>query len=203
MGSRYQDKADMPMPGSTPAVGGRTETQEPLRRPRGMAILHWGTVLLLIAAAAFALIRDEVAGRVARQWLLEGHRHTGLLVLLLAVLRIGLRLRHGRLPQAVHSRVIRIAAWLTHAALYLILLALPLVGWALSNAEGKPVTLFGAALPALVADDEDLADALLVWHQDIAWALLALVLLHIGAALYHHFVRRDDVLRAMWPWRSR
>jgi len=199
MGSRYEDKADMPMPGSTPAIAHRQE-HEPIRRPRGMAILHWSTVLLLIAAAAFALTRDEVAGRVARQWLLEGHRHTGLLVLLLALLRIGLRLRNGSQPQANHARLVRIAAWLTHAALYLILLALPLLGWTLSNAEGKPVYLFGAALPALVADDEDLADRLLLWHQDLAWALLALVLLHIGAALYHHFVRRDDVLRSMWPW---
>jgi cytochrome b561 len=202
MGSRYEDKADMAMPGSTPAIASQ-DKHEPISRPRGMAILHWTTVLLLIAAAAFALTRDEVAGRVARQWLLEGHRHTGLLVLLLAVLRIALRFRGGRLPQLIHSRLVRIAAWLTHAALYLILLGLPLLGWALSNAEGKPVYLFGAALPALVAEDEDLADALLVWHQDVAWALLALVLLHIGAALYHHFVRRDDVLRSMWPWRSR
>src|ERR1051325_12198710 len=101
MGSRYEDKADMAMPGSTPASASQ-DKHEPISRPRGMAILHWTTVLLLIGAAAFALTRDEVAGRVARQWLLEGHRHTGLLVLLLAVLRIGVRLRHGRLPQAVH-----------------------------------------------------------------------------------------------------
>ena len=202
MGSRYEDKADMGMPGSTPASTGQAR-QAPISRPRGMAILHWTTVLLLLAAAAFALTRDEVAGRVARQWLLEGHRHTGLLVLLLAVLRIALRLRAGSLPQVIHSKLVRSAAWLTHAALYLILLGLPLLGWALSNAEGKPVHLFGAALPALVAEDEDLADALLAWHQDVAWALLALVLLHIGAALYHHFVRRDDVLRSMWPWRAR
>lgn len=201
MGSSYEDSMDMP--GGMPAIASRETTGAPLRRPRGMAILHWTTVLLLLVAAAFALTRDEVAGRVARQWLLEGHRHAGLLVLLLAVLRIALRFRAGRLPPVVHSKLVRMAAWLTHAALYLILLGLPLLGWALSNAEGKPVYLLGAALPALVAEDEDLADALLVWHQDVAWALFVLVLLHIGAALYHHFVRRDDVLRSMWPWRAR
>ena len=96
----------------------------------------------------------------------------------------------------------RIAAWLTHAALYAALLALPLLGWALSDAAGKPPHLFGLALPALVAEDDDLADRLLAWHQDLAWVLLALVSLHIAAALWHHFIRRDDVLRAMWPARQ-
>jgi len=102
-----------------------------------------------------------------------------------------------------HSRLIRAAAWLTHAALYATLVALPLIGWALSNAEGKPVHLFGLVLPALAADDEDLADRLLLWHQDVAWLLLALVTLHVAAALWHHFVFRDGVLRGMLPARRR
>ncbi|GAA0920421.1 cytochrome b/b6 domain-containing protein [Rothia nasimurium] len=182
-------------PTSEDATGVVTE----VHRPRGLRWLHWITVACLIAVAALALVRDQVAGRLVRQWLLEGHRHTGLLILLLACLRIGLRLRLGRLPPVVHSPLVRVASTLTHAALYVLLLALPLIGWALSDAEGKPVHLFGWTLPALVADDEDLADQLLAWHQNIAWALLALVLLHIGAALWHHFVKRDGVLRSMWP----
>lgn len=168
-------------------------------RPRTMRWLHWITAGCLVLVASVALVRDDVSNRVARQWLLEGHRHIGLLILLLAALRITLRLRFGRLPHVVHSRLVRIAASFTHAVLYFSLLALPLIGWALSDAEGKPVHLFGWTLPALVADDEDLADQLLAWHQNIAWALLALVLLHIGAALWHHFVKRDGVLRSMWP----
>lgn len=172
-------------------------------RPRAMRLLHWLTAACVVLVAALALVRDETAGRVARQWLLEGHRHVGLLVLALAIVRIVVRFRLGRLPQVVHSRLIRAAAWCTHAALYAALLAMPLIGWALSDAEGKPVHLLGLTLPALVADDEDLADRLLAWHQDVAWALLALVVLHVGAALWHHFVRRDGVLRSMWPARRR
>lgn len=175
----------------------------PVCRPRSMRVLHWFTAACVVAVAALALIRDETAGRVARQWLLEGHRHVGLLILALVLVRIGLRVRLGTLPRIVHSRLIRLAASLTHAALYATLLAMPLIGWALSNAEGKPVHLFGLTLPALVAEDEDLADRLLVWHQDVAWALLALVSLHVGAALWHHFVRHDGVLRSMWPARQR
>lgn len=168
-------------------------------RPRAMRRLHWLTVACLIAVAAFALIRDDVAARAARQWLLEGHRHVGLLILTLAVVRIGIRLRLGPLPSFAGSRAAHLAAALTHTAIYAALLALPLIGWALSDAEGKPVHLLGATLPALVADDEDLADRLLVWHQDVAWVLLGLLALHIAAALWHHFIKRDGVLRSMWP----
>lgn len=168
-------------------------------RPRAMRWLHWATVACLVIVAAVALFRDEVAGRALRQWLLEGHRHVGLLILALAVGRIGLRLRLGRLPSPSGSRVALLAAALTHAAIYVALLALPLIGWALSDAEGKPVHLFGLTLPALVTDDDDLADQLLVWHQDVAWALLGLLALHVAAALWHHFIKRDGLLRSMWP----
>ena len=61
--------------------------------------------------------------------------------------------------------------------------------------------LFRSTLPALVASDEDLADTLTTWHQDVAWVLLAFITLHAGAALWHHFVLRDRTLRMMLPKR--
>jgi cytochrome b561 len=173
-------------------------------RPKKLVVLHWLTVLCVACAATLIWIRDQVDGRTMQRWLLEGHRHFGLFVLFLFVARVAIRLRLGKLPHAGKVLgITRIAAGLTHIALYAVLLALPLIGWALSNAEGKPVHLFGLTLPALVGADEDLGDALLVWHQDIAWLLLGLVLLHVGAALWHHFVLRDGVLRTMLPKRRR
>ncbi|MBE1161912.1 cytochrome b [Dyella sp. 7MK23] len=175
-----------------------------VRRPRSIIVLHWLTVLCLCCAAALILTRDEVSGRALRQWLLEGHRHFGLFVLMLFVIRVVTRIRAGKLPQpGPMSRLLHLTAVLTHIAMYALLLALPLLGWALSNAQDKPVHFFGLTLPALVGADEDLADSLQGWHVDAAWALLALVLLHVGAALWHHFVRRDGVLRSMLPARSR
>lgn len=171
-------------------------------RPRALKVLHWLTALFLLLAAALILIRDEVDGRALRIWLLEGHRHFGLLILLLFLVRVGMRLRLGKLPgEGGTSALIRAAAGCTHIALYVLLLVQPLLGWALSNAEGKPVHFFGITLPALVASDEDLADNLTVWHQDVAWLLLALITLHVGAALWHHFVLRDRTLRMMLPAR--
>ena len=169
-------------------------------RPRGLVALHWLTLFCLVCGVVLILLRDEVAGRAMRQWLLDGHRHFGVLVLLLFVARVTLRIRSGQLPPADNpSPFIRIAAALVHVALYALLLALPVLGWALNDALGKPAHLFGVALPALVGADEDLADTLLAWHQDAAWLLLGLVLLHAAAALWHHFVLRDGVLRTMLP----
>jgi cytochrome b561 len=168
--------------------------------PRPMRVMHWLTVGCLVMAAALILLRTQVDGRAWRQWLLEGHRHFGLLVLLLFVLRVGLRLRLRRLPPAPPAPLLmRWVAALTHLALYGLMLALPLIGWSLSNAYAKTVYLFGLPLPALVAPDGDLADTLASWHLNAAWALLALVLMHIAAALWHHFVIGDGVLYRMLP----
>lgn len=169
-------------------------------RPRKLVALHWLTVLCVVVAATLILVRSELDGRTLRMWLLEGHRHAGLLVLLLFGARVGLRIRYGKLqPGGDHPRVVRICAGLTHVALYALLLALPLLGWAMSSAAGKDVHFFGLTLPALVGEDEDLADTLQALHIDAAWALLLLVTLHLAAALWHHFVLRDHTLRMMLP----
>ena len=173
-------------------------------RPRKLVALHWLTVLCVLLAATFILTRDQLDGRAVRMWLLEGHRHFGLIVFLLFFVRVALRIRLGKLPPLHESHwTLRWAAGLTHVALYAILLVLPLLGWALSNAQDLPVHFFGLTLPALVAPDEDLGDQLQAWHTDAAWILLGLVCLHILGALYHHFVVRDRVLRAMLPARRR
>ncbi|MEA9556436.1 cytochrome b/b6 domain-containing protein [Xanthomonas nasturtii] len=168
--------------------------------PKPMRVLHWLTVLCLVMAASLILLRAELDGRALRQWLLEGHRHFGLMVLLLFVLRVGLRLRLRTLPPGPPASLItRLAAGGTHLAMYGLMLALPLIGWSLSNAFGKTVYLFGLALPNLIEADPDLGDTLGVWHLNAAWALLALVTLHIGAALWHHLVLRDGLLYRVLP----
>ncbi|WP_372362776.1 cytochrome b [Xanthomonas sp. NCPPB 1325] len=168
--------------------------------PKPMRVLHWLTVLCLVMAASLILLRAELDGRALRQWLLEGHRHFGLMVLLLFVLRVALRLRLRKLPPGPPAPLItRLLAGATHLAMYGLMLALPLIGWSLSNAFGKTVYLFGLPLPNLIEVDADLGDTLGTWHLNAAWALLALVLLHIGAALWHHLVLRDGLLRRVLP----
>jgi cytochrome b561 len=89
---------------------------------------------------------------------------------------------------------------LSHLALYALLVLLPVLGWAMTNAQGHAVTLWGVLpLPELVAIDPDWADTFQEWHEQAGVALLLLVALHAAAALFHHHVLKDDVLTGMLP----
>ncbi len=93
----------------------------------------------------------------------------------------------------------RVAAKSIHAALYIVLLLLPLSGWVYSNAAGYPVVYLGwIPLPTLVAKNKEVADVLMERHEFLGWCLLLLAGLHIAAALKHHFVDRDTTLKRMW-----
>jgi cytochrome b561 len=194
-----------PAPAATsPDVAAQARGEDLPMRPRALVVMHWLTALFLLLGVTLILIRDEVDGRALRLWLLEGHRHFGLLILLLFFARAVLRFRLGKWPvEGDTSPLIRFAAGSTHLALYVLLLVQPLLGWALSSAEDKPVHFFGLTLPSLVAGNEDLADNLTEWHQGVAWVLLALITLHVVASLWHHFVLRDRTLRMMSLRRSR
>jgi cytochrome b561 len=158
-------------------------------------------VLAIVIAVAAMFLRDASEDKSTRLLLLEVHRQLGLLVLFVVILRIVRRLRPGLTDHATDMPVwARGAAHVAHLLLYALLIGLPLVGWALTSAHGIKLNLLGVVpLPGLVAADSDLADNLSDYHVWLAWGLLALVGAHVAAALWHHFVRRDSVLRAMWP----
>ncbi|MGN6151360.1 MAG: cytochrome b, partial [Lysobacteraceae bacterium] len=134
--------------------------------------------------------------------LMRIHTQAGVLVLLLAALRIVSRLAaHAPDTHDRRSTAGRAAA-LLHLCFYLILLALPLLGWAYVNAKGKPVVFFGLELPRLLGRDRDLADTLQSLHTTLGWTLLAMIGVHALGALWHHFGAKDDVLRSMLPWKT-
>lgn len=167
-------------------------------------VLHWGSALLLGGSFATALIRDALSERGVRDGVLGAHAAIGLTVILLTITRLLLRrplaVQRVNAP-ALSSTPLRIASWCAHSALYALVIAVPLLGWTLLNAKGKPAFLFGLLqMPGLVARDRDLADTLEGWHGPLAWTLLALIAAHVLAALWHHFVRRDAVLASML-WR--
>lgn len=164
--------------------------------PRAVRALHWVTALLLTVGIAAVLAHDQVEGHDARAQLMNVHRQAGLLILLLVVIRIGVRLRTDA-PRWLQSAPAKFAALATHLATYLLMIGLPVMGWLLTNAKGKPVALLGLPLPNLLERDRDLAESIESWHSLAGWTLLALVGLHILAALWHHFFAKDDVLRAM------
>jgi cytochrome b561 len=97
----------------------------------------------------------------------------------------------------------RQAARLTHWGLYALFFAVPLLGWAYSSAAGFPIVLYGVLpLPDFVSPDKALAGAIKPWHARVAWLMALLVLVHVAAALKHHFINRDELLLRMSPGRS-
>jgi cytochrome b561 len=165
-------------------------------------ILHWTTFAVLIVAAVTVCTREFSEDQTTRRMLLAIHEWSGLTVLALIVLRLAWRAYAdvGRLHAKISPRT-RIVAALGHYTLYATTLALPVLGLLTANAYGQTLRLFGLLpLPTLMARDRELGYALQDWHVDAACVLLALVLGHVAAALWHHYVRRNGVLRSMHPY---
>lgn len=165
--------------------------------------VHWATVALLALMFATVWAAQSASARESHEALLQLHRSLGVTLFAVTLFRLGWRLRtHApRLPEDL-SAVQVWAARAVQAALYLLLLAQPALGYVHSNAHGNRVDFFFLVqLPAVVGRDKWLAKQTLAVHETVAIALLALIALHAAAALFHHFVRGDDVLRTMLPRR--
>ena len=172
-------------------------TPRPLVFTRGLRLLHWLMALLIVAMLVIGLLMTS--SLTLRPDLLALHRPLGLAIGLLALLRLALRLRQ-RAP-ALPASLPRWQVWaahVSHLALYALMLAMPLLGWAQLSAGAMPVQLWpGMVLPPLLPPSPALQPLLHQAHQYAAWALAALVLGHAGAALRHAWVLRDGVWQAM------
>ncbi|MEG1629181.1 cytochrome b [Pseudomonas sp.] len=159
-------------------------------------LLHWLMAVLIVAMLFIGV--SMIADLTPRHtWLLGLHKAIGLALLLLVLVRIVLRmtLPHPPLPADLPT-VQRLAAGASHLLLYGLMLAMPLIGWGMLSAGGYPLPLH---LPALLPHDLTLYALLRRAHGWLAYVLFATVLVHLGAALVHALVRRDGVLRSMWP----
>jgi len=174
------------------------------RQPSATIALHWGTVIAILIAVGAIYLRDAVDDKGMRAILLDLHRQLGMLVLLCVPLRQVVRLIAGRKEISANlSKMLKWAPRLAHWALYGLLFAIPLIGWAVTSAHAVDLRLFGVVpLPGLVTPDSDLADELADYHVWAAYALIGLVFVHALAALWHHYVVRDSVLAAMLPRRK-
>ena len=163
--------------------------------------LHWLIVALIIVQVILASIADELPLGMKKLAMLARHKSVGITILGLAVIRLLWRWMNPTppLPDTLKPYE-RALAKFTHAALYLLLFAMPLSGWMMTSARGFPVSWFGFyQLPDLVPKNQALYEALLTTHATLAVVLGVLVAVHAGAALVHHFRFKDDVLRRMLP----
>lgn len=169
-------------------------------------LLHWVVAVFIIGMVPFGLVFTDFENRGwieavfgAGQFneLYNLHKGTGIVVLALVLARIGAKLvwpapRHSPplpLPQ-------RVAATLTHAALYVLMVATPVLGWLGTGAFPAPMPVWGLfEMPTLIGPNRELANVLLRWHSICAFALAALAVIHIAAALYHRNVRQDGVFQ--------
>ena len=167
-------------------------------------LFHWGMAGLILAQIALGLLAANWRLSPAKIELFFWHKSTGMLILLLLALRLAWRTVNRAPALPAMPAWERAAAHLSHGLLYVLMVALPVTGWIVNSASNIPFRVFWTiSLPAVVGPDQAVADAFALVHRWL-FALLALVLVaHIGAALRHHFVLRDNVLARMLPWRTR
>lgn len=165
-------------------------------------LFHWLIVALIVLQVTLATLADDLPLGAKKLALLARHKSVGITILMLVILRLLWRsLNLTPLLPTTLKPYERLLARSTHAALYLLLFAMPLSGWMMSSARGFPVSWFGFfTLPDLVPKDKSLYTALVTTHEVLALVLAVVVTLHVAAALKHHFMLRDDVLRRMLPF---
>ena len=161
--------------------------------------LHWVTAALVLIMLPLGLVIANRWGGSWQDWLYNLHRSIGTVVLLIILVRLGYRLTHQPLPLPDEIPLSqRRASRVVHWALYTLLVLQPFVGWAGSSAFPAPVIVFGLFnLPMIAPADRALSDQLLLVHRTIGLTIACFVTVHIAAAIYHHFVRKDGVLMRM------
>lgn len=166
--------------------------------------LHWAIAAAIFCTFPLGVYMADLPLSPRKLQLVSYHKWVGITLLALACARLAWRLGHTppALPPGMPAWQRR-AATGAHWALYALIFAIPLSGWMYSSAVGVPTVYFGLwQLPDLVGRDKALAAALKLAHQALNFTLLAIVVVHVAAALKHHFVDRDGLLRRMQPGRG-
>lgn len=163
--------------------------------------LHWVMLFLLVAVYASMELREFYPkGSAPREAMKTWHYMLGLCVLALAAVRLAIHFV-GPIPaiSPAPSKWQEQGAKLMKVALYIFMLGVPVLGWMLLSAEGTPIPFFGWQLAALLNENKALAESIKEIHETAATVGYFLIGLHAAAALYHHYLLRDDTLRRMLP----
>ena len=166
-------------------------------------VLHW---LMAVMVLAMLFIGIGMVSTLQPRFLvlIAIHKPLGIAILLLGLLRLGVRLRRGAPPLPADLPWWQTAgAKASHVLLYTLLIVMPLVGWSMLSAGGYPIMLYGPIyLPQIMPHSDALYAVLRSAHTWLAYLFFATILLHIAAALFHALVRRDGVFPSMASWRA-
>ncbi len=176
-----------------------TVTVVPPRFTPLQRVLHW---LMAACILSMLFIGVGMVSTVSQRYLtlVSIHKPLGIAILVLVLVRIVVRLRFGAPPlPADLPEPMKLAASLSHYAFYALMVAMPLIGWGMLSAAAFPVQVLGFTLPPILPQSDALHSLLWTAHRTLAFAFFALIMLHLGAALFHALVRRDGVFEAMAP----
>jgi cytochrome b561 len=164
-------------------------------------VLHWLIALAIFGTFVLGLTMRELELSPLKLRLYSYHKWIGVSIFLLVLLRLGWRLAHRPPPPPPGMPVWQLrAAQFTHVLLYVLTLAVPLSGWLMSSASGFQVIYLGLLpIPDLLPKNKELAAQLALAHQVLNFTMAFLVIMHVAAALKHHFFDRDNVLTRMLP----
>lgn len=163
-------------------------------------LFHWIMAILIITLICVGFYMSTLPYSADKIRIIGMHKAAGIFVLFLVILRIIWRLQNVQpeLPKSLPALIAKLA----HANIYLLyflMLAMPMSGFLGSLSGGYPISFFGLlTIPAFVAKNEVLSSFCWLIHESCAWILVFIIAAHIGAGIYHHFIRKDNVLRRMW-----
>ena len=166
--------------------------------------LHWLIALLLFGLLALGFYMQDLPLSPQKLQLYAWHKWACVTVFLLVLVRLAWRVTHRPPPLPEHMpRVMQLAAHAGHVLLYALMIAIPLSGWLMSSAKGFQTVWFGVLpIPDLLDKNRELGDLLQTVHLSLNLFFVVVLIGHIGAALKHHFIDRDDVLTRMLPARN-
>jgi cytochrome b561 len=160
---------------------------------------HWLMAVIIIGQVVLGKYAHGLDRTPEKLNLMMWHKSIGITLLLLVLLRLMWALISPR-PRAdsAAARWERTAAWLSHISLYVLMLAIPLSGWLMNSAKNVPFSLYRLVpWPTLIGPNEALGKVFEEWHESLVAVMLVLLLIHVAAALWHHFLKRDKVLLRM------
>ena len=165
--------------------------------------LHWLMAALIIGLWGVGLGMEELPKGDLRSQIIGWHKALGVVVLALVIVRLAWRATHSAPPlPATMPAWEQLGAKLGHLALYGLMIAIPAAGILMSQSAGRDVNVFGWILPTLVEKSDDLKEVFGEAHETLAWLLAVVLVVHVVAALRHHFMLKDDVLSRMLPRRG-
>jgi cytochrome b561 len=161
-------------------------------------VLHWVMAILLIALVSIGLYMTDLPNNLLKLKLYGLHKEFGFLVLMLAIIRMSWRLTNISPSLATLNLFERLAARTIHWIFYILMLALPITGWMITSAADLPVSFFGLfVIPTLIEPNPERLVLFENLHTLLAYGLIAAFCLHVTAALKHHFINKDDILKRM------